>query len=104
MFLLADVPEENKFHLNNGKVLRNLRELALEFPEMNQDTFQHHVTTEKNDFSNWIKYTIKDAALANTIANIKDKGRMHAAITHRVRDLEKSYQGKEARTTKGKKH
>lgn len=88
MYLLADVPEENKFFLRNGKVLRNMKELALEFEEMDDETFNHHVTDERNDFHNWIASTIKDEVLASVILPLKDRELMRIALNRRVRTLE----------------
>jgi hypothetical protein len=102
VFLLADVPEENKFYLRSGKVLRNLKELSLEFHDMDDATFSHHVNAEKNDFASWIKYTIKDDALANTIENLKDKTLIHGEVDRRVSSLEKLYRG-DAPVKKAKK-
>ncbi|MFH1915682.1 MAG: hypothetical protein ABIJ21_00305 [Nanoarchaeota archaeon] len=102
VFYLADVPEENKFHLQNGKVLRNMKELSQEFSEMDDDTFSHHVNDERNDFYNWVKGTIGDNVLANGILPLKDKETMQKKVVTRVNALEATYK-RPVKKTKAKR-
>ena len=39
---------------------------------MPKDVFEHHVTTEKNDFANWIKHVYTEDDLAKEISTKKD--------------------------------
>lgn len=103
MYLLADVPEENKFFLRNGNVVRNMKELALEFEEMDEETFSHHVTEEKNDFHSWIASSVKDETLASAIMPIKDRELMRMVLNKRVKSLETSYKRSSAKKGKQKK-
>ena len=100
---LADVPEENNFHLRNGKVLRNMKELSKELPTMDDETFSHHVNDERNDFYNWVKGTIGDNVLANGILPVHDKETMHKKLTSRVKTLEATRPVKKAKTKRVKK-
>lgn len=61
---LQNVPEDKVFWCSDGQTLRNLVELATAFKNMSDETFRHHVTTDKNDFSNWVKYVIGDESLS----------------------------------------
>ena len=70
---LEDVPEENKFICKDGKVLSNLNDLQKALKEMSEETFNHHVSNEKNDFYNWINHVIKNNFLSNRIKRIKSK-------------------------------
>ncbi|MEK6968536.1 MAG: hypothetical protein AABX51_07970 [Nanoarchaeota archaeon] len=67
-----NVPHENPFYLNNGKVLNNLNELSNELISMDSDTFHHHVNDQKNDFSNWIKDVIHSPELAIELSATHD--------------------------------
>jgi hypothetical protein len=62
--LMQNVPEDKVFWCADGQKIRNLAELITVFKDMSDDTFRHHVTTDKNDFSNWVKYVIGDENLS----------------------------------------
>jgi hypothetical protein len=55
------------FYLQNGVVLRNLRELSDAIKEMDDDLFDKHVTHDKNDFSEWIKNVFGHEDLAASV-------------------------------------
>ena len=74
---LSDVAPEQCFWVNNGPILKNLDELANAMPDLSNDTFYHHVNSEKNDFSSWIRDAIGDQALANDLLSSKDR---HSAV------------------------
>ncbi len=85
----ADVEPEFRFWLGDGRVIKNLNELAHALRTMHNSTFFHHVNRDKNDFSNWIKEIIKDKALAEKVRNIKDSGEMAATIEARRLELKR---------------
>jgi hypothetical protein len=72
---LRTVPFENGFHFytNIGKytgiTATNLSEFALKLQVIPEESFMFHF--QRKDFQNWIKYTIKDAALAQRINNTR---------------------------------
>ena len=66
--LEKNVAPESAFYLHNGKVLNSVRELFDEIHKMPESVFFHHVTPERNDFSNWVKDVIGDKTLAGKIA------------------------------------
>ena len=61
---LRDVAQDKVFWCRDGRLLKNLDELAAALQEMSDETYHHHVTGEKNDFSNWVWDVIGDATLA----------------------------------------
>ena len=67
MQFLADVPAEYVFWCEDGRVLRNLKDLADALATMSDETFAHHANTEKNDFSRWVRDIIKDEWLARSL-------------------------------------
>lgn len=71
-----DVPDEKVFWLNDGRVLKNLKELKEALRNMEDHVFFHHVNKERNDFYNWIKEVVKDSKLAKGIQRVKTKAGM----------------------------
>jgi hypothetical protein len=71
--LLKNAPQGNEFVLRNGRVLKNLHELANALVSMDDETFSHHVTKEKNDFSSWILGVFLDEKLSRQISKIRNR-------------------------------
>ena len=86
---LRDAPPEQSFWVNNGPVLKNIEELANYMPEMSDDSFLHHVSKEKNDFSSWIGAVIGDKKLANDLLSSKNKPSAIKKLAARVDSLKK---------------
>lgn len=86
---LSDAPTEQCFWVNNGPILKNLEELANALPEMNEDTFKHHVNSEKNDFSSWINDVVGDQKLANDLLSSRNKESFLKKIRNRLNSLKK---------------
>jgi hypothetical protein len=91
---LGDVAQEHCFHLKGGKVVKNLCELHDTLLEMDEDTFNHHVTRDRNDFKNWVEHVIKDHELAQQISQRHSRRAMVAAVYKRIEALEKEKQKK----------
>ena len=86
---LSDVAPEQCFWINNGPILKNLGELANTLPDMNDETYSHHVNKEKNDFSRWINDIIGDQQLANELLSSKNKESAVKKIRNRLNSLKK---------------
>ena len=86
---LNDVAPEQCFWVNNGPILKNLEELANVLPQMNDDSFKHHVNNEKNDFSVWINDIIGDKNLANGLLSSKNKISAAKKVMARLNSLKK---------------
>ena len=56
-------------------------------PELSDDIFHHHVNSDKNDFSNWIKDVIGDQKLANDLLSSKSKDSALKKIRNRLNSL-----------------
>lgn len=91
---LQDVPAENAFWVQDGRVLKNLDELHMALSEMSDETFQHHVNDEKNDFHNWVRDIVNDQMLAKELAKVKDRKAAHKRVKARVEKLHKSWSKK----------
>ena len=44
--------------------MKNWDELAVALGDMSEETFSHHVTINKNDFSKWVRELIGDVTFA----------------------------------------
>ncbi len=88
--VLGDVAPEQCFWINNGPIVKSVRELPGVLRRMKQDTFMHHVNKDKNDFGAWIKHVIGDVQLANSVSKMKTKKAMIDALIKRIKTLKKS--------------
>ena len=86
---LCDAAPEQCFWVNNGPIIKNMEELANFMPEISDDAFKHHVNSEKNDFSNWVRDVIGDAKLANELVSSKNKDSTLKKIRNRISILKK---------------
>ena len=86
---LCNTSPEQCFWVNNGPILKNLEELADALPDMNDETFNHHVNSEKNDFSNWVKDIIGDNKLANDLLSSRSRESAVKKIRSRLNSLKK---------------
>jgi HD superfamily phosphohydrolase len=68
------------FWLHDGRALKSLKELSDSLENMPGDVFSHHVTKERNDFSNWIKDVIGDKDLAQRVYSLKTTKEMNQQI------------------------
>ena len=64
---LAKVPEEYVFWCCDGRILRDMQELADSLSNMSDETFAYHCNSERKDFSNWVRDIIGDQKLAQDL-------------------------------------
>ena len=81
---LADVQEENVFWCVDGKVFKNLRELAEGLNAMTDETFSYHCNEMKKDFSNWIRDVIGDKQLAKDLERPMSRAYAAQIVEQRV--------------------
>jgi len=84
---LRDVAPDKVFWCHDGRVLKNLSELAAALPEMSDETYHYHVTKEKNDFSNWVWDVIGDATLAVELQRAISRNTAAKAVKIRLAQL-----------------
>ena len=85
---LADVSDDFIFRCYDGQPLKNLRELGSAFANMESEVFVHHVTSEKNDFNNWVRDIIGDAKLAKDLGKSMNSQQAAKAVSARITFLE----------------
>ncbi len=82
--LLVRASDEHIFWCNDGRTFRDLKELAEGLNAMSQETFYHHVTQVRNDFSNWVRDVIHDEELARSLGQAVCKEDAAAYVTARL--------------------
>jgi len=84
------VPEEQAFVLTNGEKLFTLDDLSEAINLIDPETFQAHVSGEKNDFANWVDGVFGEAALAENLRKYPTPLRMMVSIEKFLRQAETS--------------
>ena len=82
--IIQQAAEEQHFIAADGRRLGNVVDLANALDDMNDDVFNHHVTEDKNDFSNWVKNTLNEDELADDIAKKKNRMETQLAIMKQI--------------------
>ncbi len=68
--MLANAPDDKVFWVRDGKVIRNLNELANALATMSEETFTYHCNAAKCDFTNWVRDVIGDLKLADDLVAV----------------------------------
>jgi hypothetical protein len=82
--ILADIDGDRRFFCQDGCVIKNLTELVDCLKHMTEEVFYHHVTSEKNDFSNWIRDVLGDEKLAGELNNASTPQEASKIVTERL--------------------
>jgi hypothetical protein len=85
--ILADVPDEKRFWLADGRYLKNLEELEAALVQMSPETFHAHSNAEKTDFSNWVKDVMGDDNLAGNLLKCETQEQAARAVAERLNFL-----------------
>ncbi|RLE47200.1 hypothetical protein DRJ25_03020 [Candidatus Woesearchaeota archaeon] len=83
-------PEGEEFILKDGKRLNGLHMLKDELAEMPDDVFSHHVTSDRNDFAQWVQDSVKEIELAGRMRKAKNKFHMRHIIHKHLEEKDKS--------------
>ena len=84
----SDVDPEKEFYVNDGRKLKNIKELAMALKDMPIDVFHYHVNKEEDDFANWIQEVIGSKSLAKKLANVKNKEQYSKIVNNQIKRLE----------------
>jgi uncharacterized protein YeeX (DUF496 family) len=95
--ILSDAHPSHHFKIHMGATVKNLEELADVLEVMDEATFKHHVTKEKNDFHNWVRDIITDVELSKKLLNTKKRKIAAEHVRKRVEELMKIKQGKKVK-------
>lgn len=84
--ILRDASPNEYFILATGVPLKNIKELVDALDYMDQGVFEYHVNSEKNDFAEWIRWSLQEQELADAIREISTiKETQNAIMKHLVR-------------------
>ena len=87
---LSDVTDPGRaFWFCNGTIVRNIYELASTVELCNNEIFEYHNNSEKNDFYKWVLDVLGDNVLARRIKKEQDKKKFFQKIKRRIKELEK---------------
>ncbi len=64
---MGNAKHKKTFYLKDGKTFSDLKGFAKELARMPKDVYEHHVSSEKNDFSNWLKFSMNKEDLGKKI-------------------------------------
>lgn len=87
--VLADVAGDKRFFCQDGCTSKNLVELTDCLTRMREDTFHHHVTSWKNDFSNWVRDVFGDDKLASDLTKVTSPLEAAKVVKERIAWLQK---------------
>ena len=85
---LGDVTDEKRFWCQDGKVVKNLKELEKTLNDMRDETFHYHSGEGRNDFSSWIRDVVGDNKLANDLSKAKSHMQASKAVAQRISFLQ----------------
>ena len=80
---LSDVATDKVFWCHDGRVMKNLDELGAALREMSEETFQYHVTADRNDFSKWVEDVIGDHELSAVLKNSSTRSQAGKLVADR---------------------
>ena len=72
------------FHLEDGRKLKDLEDMFHALKNMHEDTFNHHVSSTKNDFATWIAHSLEKQELANKLFRTTTKQEMLELIKNEL--------------------
>ena len=87
--VLTDTSDDKSFFCHNGYVAKNLHQLAECLSHISEDSFKHHVTPVKNDFSNWVRDVFGDDKLARDLTQVSEHLEAAKAVRARIAWLQK---------------
>jgi hypothetical protein len=82
--ILADIDGDKRFFCQDGYVVKNLSELIDCLNHMTEEVFRHHVTSEKNDFSNWVRDVLGDEKLAGELYDVSSPQEASKIVMERL--------------------
>ncbi len=84
---LANVSEEKRFWVNDGRYLNSLEDLKTAFDNMTDETYQYHVNENKSDFAKWVDEVIGDDKLAADLKKSAVRAAAVKAVAARIKFL-----------------
>ncbi|MFW6383281.1 MAG: hypothetical protein ACOCZQ_01415, partial [Nanoarchaeota archaeon] len=86
---LSPVAEGEFFITKEGEEIKSLEHLLETLNNTSEENFRHHVNEYKNDYRDWVKYSIKDEALALELSKTIDFEKTKEIVKKRIEELKK---------------
>lgn len=87
--ILGEVPHDKCFVCGDGCLNTSLVDLQQCLSHISEETYSGHVTSSKNDYSNWIRDVLGDWELAETLQKAKNRKDAVKILKQRVNFLQK---------------
>ena len=81
---IGEAPNDKKFVLKDGRLLKDFVELAHALEHMSDDVFNHHVNNFKNDFKAWAHDVFGEKELAAEIGKAKTRSDVQLAVLKHI--------------------
>ncbi len=81
---VGEAPHDKRFVLKDGRILKDIVELAHALEHMSDDVFNHHVNAFRNDFRNWAKDVFGKSELAGELEKAKTRAEMQLAVLKHI--------------------
>jgi hypothetical protein len=78
--ILRDVAPHEYFVLVTGTPLKNIKELIDALDYMDNWVFEHHVNSGRNDFADWVRWSLEEQELADILHELRTMGETQNAI------------------------
>jgi len=79
---------EQCFWTTDGKIIANLVELRDTLASMADEVFQHHVTSDRNDFAEWVQHVLADQELAELLRSAQKPATARTYIVRRLKEYD----------------
>lgn len=84
----ASVPNGQSFHFHNGLEVHNLYELKQALSSLSEEIIKSHVNENQHDLANWIKFSVGDEVLAESLKAHQHRWGMIVTLErHQMRTL-----------------
>ncbi len=81
---IGEAPNDKRFVLKDGRVLKDMVELSNSLEYMSDDVFGHHVNASKNDFARWMSDVFGEKELAAHLEKAKTKTELQLALLKHI--------------------
>ncbi|MBN2453986.1 hypothetical protein JXB11_00410 [Candidatus Woesearchaeota archaeon] len=82
--ILGEAPNECTFVVCDGRIVKDLKELADALHDMSNDVFSHHVNEFKNDFEKWVGEVMDESELAEELSKVSSQAEAEIAVLRNI--------------------
>ncbi len=86
---LSPVEETESFITKDGNEIKSLEHLLETLNNISEENFKFHVNEYKNDYRDWVKYSVKDETLALELSKTQELEKTKEIVKKRIDELKK---------------